>query len=96
MIKALMLDPVLDLKAAASLQTEILAHRGQALEIDASAAQRLGAQCLQVLLSAQRTWSDDAIPLHLVHRSEALTAALELFGASTRFDEPRLDEVNPT
>ncbi len=94
MSHTLMLGPVLDLKAAAPLQAEMLARRGQALEIDASAVQRLGGLCLTVLISAQRTWSDDAIPLHVSNRSQAFDDALSLFGAATRFDEPPLDEVN--
>lgn len=91
---ALILAPNLDLKAAAPLQAEILTRRGQALEIDASSVQRLGGLCLTVLLSAQRTWCDDALPLHVINRSPAFDEALSLFGARAKFDEPLMDEMN--
>ena len=87
MSDALMLDPILDLKAAASLQAAILAHRGQALELDASAVQRLGAQCLQVLLSAQISGHFRLDPLR--ERAEALTlrTAELLIDAHMRVEE---------
>ena len=93
MTDALLLEPVLDLKAATPLQTALLARRGQALEIDASGVERLGGLCLQVLISAYKTWNDDGFPLHLAPRSEAFTEALRLFGATTRLEEPRLEEM---
>ncbi|WP_287799477.1 STAS domain-containing protein, partial [Acidiphilium sp.] len=55
----LMLDPILDLKAASPLAQALLARRGGDLRIDAGAVERLGGQCLQVLLSARATWEAD-------------------------------------
>jgi len=89
----LKLDAVLDLKAAAPLQAALLARRGHPLEIDASAVQRLGGLCLQVLLSAQKTWADDGGVFHLGRGSEAFSEALRLFGADVRFDEIRLPDM---
>jgi len=43
----------LDLKAAASLRSDLLSLRHTPLDIDASDVQRLGGLCLQVLMSAQ-------------------------------------------
>ncbi|MDO9338286.1 MAG: STAS domain-containing protein [Caulobacteraceae bacterium] len=94
MTDALRLEPVLDLKAATPLQTALLARRGRAVEIDASGVERLGGLCLQVLLSAHRTWGDDGFPLQVTPRSEAFTEALRLFGADTRLDESRLEEMD--
>jgi chemotaxis protein CheX len=82
----LLLDPILDLKAAAPLQSALLARRGQALEIDGSAVQRLGGLCLQVLISAHRTWGEDGAPLTFAQRSEAFDDALGRFGAHGRLD----------
>jgi chemotaxis protein CheX len=57
------LPAVLDIRAAAPLQAEILGLRGQPLTLDASAVERLGGLCLQVLLSARATWASDGQPL---------------------------------
>ena len=50
------LPEVLDLKAATPLAVEFLAFRGKPLQFDGARVQRLGGQCLQVLLSAAKTW----------------------------------------
>jgi len=84
---------VLDLKAAAPLQAALLARRGQPVEIDASAVQRLGGLCLQVLLSAQKTWADDGGVFHLGHVADPFNEALRLFGADARFNEIRLPDM---
>jgi chemotaxis protein CheX len=86
MSDTLVLDPVLDLKAAAPLQAALLARRGQAVEIDGSAVQRLGGLCLQVLLSAHRTWLEDGGALIFGARSEAFDEALRQFGAHNRLE----------
>lgn len=57
------LPEILDLKAAAPLLAEFLQCRGGDLCVDASKVRRLGAQCLQVLLSAGLTWKADAAAL---------------------------------
>jgi len=87
----ILLEPVLDLKAAAPLQTALLARRGQAVEIDGSAVQRLGGLCLQVLISAHRTWAEDGLPLTIAGRSEAFDDALRQFGALSRLDLQSLE-----
>ena len=51
--------------------------------IDAAAAgevQRLGGQCLQVLLSAQASWCEDQRLMGFENPSADFLAALELFG----------------
>ena len=77
----LQLGQVLDLNAAAPLLNEFLALRGRNVDVDASAVERLGAQCLQVLLSARRTWDADGRALTLVDPSTDFTATLALLGA---------------
>ena len=54
------LPEILDLGAAGPLAAEFLSHRGEALCVDASRVERMGGQCLQVLLSAANTWKVEA------------------------------------
>jgi chemotaxis protein CheX len=75
------LPAVLDLKAARPLAGELLARRGGALSLDASRVERLGALCLQVLLSARLTWDADGKPLTLKDPSPAFEEQFGLFGA---------------
>jgi chemotaxis protein CheX len=82
MAATLTLRPVLDSSAAAALREELLARRGQPLALDGGAVERLGGLCLQVLLSAYRTWRADGAAFVLSPRSTALTEALARFGAS--------------
>lgn len=89
MMDTLVLDPVLDLKASVPLQAALLERRGQPLSVDASGVQRLGGLCLQVLLSADRTWAGDACAFAITPRSAAFDEALALFGADGRFDDDR-------
>ncbi len=77
----LRLSQVLDLNAAGPLASEFLALRGRDLEIDASAVERLGAQCAQVLLSARATWDADGAAFAVVAPSDEFTSTLALLGA---------------
>jgi chemotaxis protein CheX len=74
------LPDVLDLKAAASLAAEFLALRGRAVDIDASHVARLDGQCLQVLLSAVKTWKADETPFALVNPSSNFVEGLARLG----------------
>jgi chemotaxis protein CheX len=74
------LAEVLDLKAAAPLVSEFLAHRGEELSVDASRVQRLGGQCLQVLLSAAMTWKADEIPIAFINPSSDFVEGLTRLG----------------
>jgi len=56
---SLVLPAVLDIRAAGRLQAELLGLRGRPLTLDASAVERLGGLCLQVLLSARALWAAD-------------------------------------
>lgn len=81
MCETLILPEVLDLKAAEPLKAELLALRGRALTLDASAVQRLGGLCLQVLLSARKTWAADGVNLNLGSVSQSWTEQWDAFGA---------------
>ena len=92
MAATLVLDPVLDLKAAEPLKAALLERQGQALSLDASGVQRLGGLCLQLLLAARRSWTEAGQALAIAPRSAAFDEALALFGASGRFDQDGLGE----
>ncbi len=77
----LILPEALDLPAAAPLTAALLARRGQDVALDASAAQRLGGQCLQVLLAAQATWAEDGRNFRIYGASCELAEAAALLGA---------------
>ncbi len=73
---------VLDVGAAAPLKAELLTRRGAPIEIDASAVQRTGGLCLQVLLSARATWAVDGHDFTLAQPSEQLCEAIRNLGAA--------------
>ena len=77
----LTLAPVLDLNAAEPLKAELLARRNQELTLDASGVERLGGLCLQVLLSARRSWAADGVNLKLGPVSESFADQWAAFGA---------------
>jgi chemotaxis protein CheX len=74
------LAPILDLKAAAPLAAEFLALRGKPVDVDASRVERLGGQCLQVLLSAAKTWRIDEVHFALVNPSSEFSEGLDRLG----------------
>jgi chemotaxis protein CheX len=76
----LSLAPNLDLQAAEPLRAELMVLRGRPLSIDASQVSRLGGLCLQVLISAQKTWAEDGLPLSVDEPSAAFTEQLASFG----------------
>ena len=78
--KTYVLSEVLDLKAALPLAESLLAQRGSELMIDASRVERLGAQSLQILLSAMSTWHADGLSMEFIEASEPFIRGLELFG----------------
>lgn len=80
--KTVQLAPVLDMKAASTLADELMLARGSDLQIDGSAVERIGAQCLQVLLAARQTWRTDEAALVIVAASEPLRTSVALLGAS--------------
>jgi chemotaxis protein CheX len=74
------LSPMLDHYAAAPLATELRDSVGKDLALDGSQVQRLGAQCLQVLLSASRTWGLDGKRLLLTDCSHQFIEDARLLG----------------
>lgn len=78
---AVVLPSVMDLRATETLKPQILAARGQALQIDASAVERLGGLGLQLLLSTIHTWKTDGQVLAFLNVSEAMIDQWQGFGA---------------
>jgi len=76
----LVLADSLDLTAAAPLAAELLAARGGPATLDASGVQRLGAQCLQVLLAARALWTIDGQPWRVIDPSQEFADATALLG----------------
>jgi chemotaxis protein CheX len=74
------LPEFLDLAAATPLAKTLLERRGQPIVIDGSAVHQLGAQCVQVLLSAKRTWSVDGVTLSIVNCAPRMIEDLQFLG----------------
>jgi chemotaxis protein CheX len=74
------LPEVLDLKAATPLAAQFLSLRGLDIAVDASRVQRVGGQCLQVLLSAVATWNHDGLALDFINLSPEFVENLQLLG----------------
>lgn len=74
------LSPVLDLQAAEPLRAELMALRGRPLTLDASQVTRLGGLCLQVLMSARKTWAEDGLNLTVQQQSSVFSGQLAAFG----------------
>ena len=75
------LEPNLDIRAAAPLRDALLSRVGTPVTLDAADVARLGALCLQVLLAAERDWSEREVPFTIRDPSTAFTETLRLFGA---------------
>jgi chemotaxis protein CheX len=82
MSEPLVLAEALDMRAAGPLLEEVRARRGSALELDASKVERLGGQCLQVLLAAEAAWSADGHAFQIGNPSTAFKDGCALMGAT--------------
>ena len=76
------LPEVLDIKTATPLAVEFLSLRGRPILVDASRVRQLGGLCLQVLLSAAKTWRIDETSFALVNPSTGFIEGLALLGIS--------------
>lgn len=73
----------LDLTAAAPLEAALLELRGKPAHIQGQDVERLGAQCLQVLLSASQTWAADDQIFTVSDISPAFADGLKVLGFDT-------------
>ena len=74
---------MLDLKAAAPLAELLLSRRGHDVEVDGSDVERLGGQCLQVLLAARASWAADGRNFVVENVPQAVINTLELLGVTS-------------
>ncbi len=79
-LTSLELTPRLDLRAVGDLKSDLLAHRGADLTLDAGKVDHLGALALQLLRSAARTWAEDGHVLAFENASTDLADQLVLLG----------------
>jgi len=79
---ALILPDCLDASAAAAVKNMLLARRGNALVVDASQVRRVGAQSLQILIAAARTWQADGMSYCVTNSSSELLDTIALIGLS--------------
>jgi chemotaxis protein CheX len=79
----ILLPESLDLRAASPLASQLLSARGKGVTLDASRVTSVGAQCLQVILSAKITWRRDGQSFAIDDPSEAFLAGLSETGLST-------------
>ncbi len=80
-VAELRLPPAVDLTSVKLIAEEIAAKRGSPLEIDAGDVMRLGGLGVQLLLSAQRSWEDDGIPVKITKWSDVFQRDIEQLGA---------------
>lgn len=80
--KTLTLEKVLDLNEASALQKKLLELSGTDVVIDASGVEKTGAICVQVLMSAARTWEAAGKSFTYSEVSETFSKTLQLIGVN--------------
>lgn len=76
----LKLPAVLDLNAASRLHEQVLALKDKNVAVDASDVVRIGTQCIQILLSAARSWRSMDMTFSVNQSSDAFAKTLQLLG----------------
>lgn len=76
----LKLAAILDLNEASELRGKLVSMRGSAIEIDASGVDRVGAQCMQVLMAGAKAWEEDKHSFSFAKASEAFLKTAQLIG----------------
>ena len=74
------LTQVLDLTAAKPLFEALQDTRGQAVTICAKNVERIGGQCVQVLLAASKAWHSEGHGFKLINSSDDFISGLQTFG----------------
>jgi len=80
---SLPLPSKMDAAAAHGLKAALLERGGGSLSLDASEVQQMGALCLQVLLSAQKSWRHEGLGFVVKNPSPAFRDSVALLGAET-------------
>lgn len=76
----LKLSPVLDLNQASVLHGKLKELRGKPVAVDASEVERVGAQCVQILMAGIKAWEADGKQFTFSKASEAFDKTLKLIG----------------
>ncbi|WP_099863919.1 STAS domain-containing protein [Pararhizobium haloflavum] len=74
------LAAIMDLNAAAPLHAKLMGLKGRPVVIDAGAVERIGGQCLQVLLAARNAWERSGTPFAVNAHSQAFATGLQHLG----------------
>lgn len=77
---SLKLVSVLDLNEASVLHGQLSSMRGNDLSIDASGVDRVGVQCVQVLMAAANAWEEDKKQFVFGKVSDAFRKTMQLIG----------------
>ena len=77
-----LLPPMLGLQASSVLHETLQGRSGLPVVLDASQVTHLGAPCLQILISAIRTWREKSTEFHVTAPSAAFHEGLERLGFS--------------
>ena len=85
---ALALPVVLDIRAAGPLRDDLLARRGSDIVLDGGEVERVGGLCLQVLISARKTWAADGKAFSLTPASDAMNEQLAAYGCADLNTDP--------
>lgn len=80
MSKRIQSEENLDFQGAVRLSESLPAHRGLSVDFDCSEVRHLSAACLQVLLSALKTWASDNEQFVVSNPSDAFLEGLALLG----------------
>jgi chemotaxis protein CheX len=70
----------LDLTAAKPLYEAISEAKGSNITVDASAVTHFGAQCLQILLTADKAWQGQDLQFNITNPSNVFLDSLTMFG----------------
>ena len=87
-IRQILLPSRMDTPALPGLLADILQARGADLDLVATDVERFGGPALQLLLSAFRTWREDAARLRIITPSPYLMVAFERLGFAALPAEP--------
>lgn len=74
------LAAVLDLTQASVLHRKLMAMRGRDIVIDASGVDRIGVQCVQVLMAGSCAWRRDNKRFSIENASDAYRKTMQLIG----------------
>lgn len=76
------LAAILDLNEATTLHGTLLSLRGSDIVIDASAVERCGTQCIQVLVAGAKAWEEDKKTFTIGKVSDAFEKTAQLIGVN--------------